>query len=589
MKWLRASLAAVVLACGLSLTMAVQPVAAAAPSLVAPAPVVGAVVGGTAAADAAAVGSGSACVVMTAGACLAAIGLAAAAVGLYATRDSWVPAVKSFLGGGSGAASAPASGGGSVILTQMALEMTGVSGAVLTYRAVYSSGVNANWYYDYGCKTSGGSIIYQVKKFVAWTDQYPPGGGNSKAFSIDCGAGGTPAWFDTYCTGEYNRCPGTLTRWRAADGPTDAAIQYRATAKCVKADGSTQDLVVDYQGQPTGDGAGFLMPSCEAAGLGNHAKSVEIGAKLPGQTDFRKIWDVKPSDNPTYPLCNPGLVTACVLEVWVDGSVCRVGDARCLDWASHAPSRIECHWGSYVVADSKCDMLENAYQPGGSRLTEPEIDGDPATKPTTGTGATGQPSPSTTAPPVPIPTDAPLPTPTAPAPTGPPGPDPAPTATPSPIPDVGDGAGCWPSGSARWNPLEWVLRPVQCAFVWAFVPDEGFDAIAEGVQEEWADSDIGTWIASDAAEPGRQIVDLVSGGGGSCEGPVWTISLGDRPYRFAPLDACSGPMASIAPVVKTFGTVLVAIAGVYLCVNPILQALGIPAINFPGLRRGPKG
>lgn len=41
------------------------------------------------------------------------------------------------------------------------------------------------------------------------------------------------------------------------------------------------------------------------------------------------------------------------------------------------------------------------------------------------------------------------------------------------LPPPGDAAdGCWPSGWGWFNPLEWVFRPVTCAFRWLFVPPE---------------------------------------------------------------------------------------------------------------------
>lgn len=46
-------------------------------------------------------------------------------------------------------------------------------------------------------------------------------------------------------------------------------------------------------------------------------------------------------------------------------------------------------------------------------------------------------------------------------------------------------AECWPDGWGWMNPAEWVLKPIKCALLWAFVPDG--DAIAsafEGFQEE---------------------------------------------------------------------------------------------------------
>lgn len=58
---------------------------------------------------------------------------------------------------------------------------------------------------------------------------------------------------------------------------------------------------------------------------------------------------------------------------------------------------------------------------------------------------------------------------------------PAPVATPG-GPSTASTA-CFPSGWAAFNPFEWVLKPVECALVWAFEPDP--NAVATALNQAW--------------------------------------------------------------------------------------------------------
>lgn len=53
----------------------------------------------------------------------------------------------------------------------------------------------------------------------------------------------------------------------------------------------------------------------------------------------------------------------------------------------------------------------------------------------------------------------------------------------SPLPGASGGSSCWPSGfSSLFNPVEWILAPIKCALVWAFVPS------ASDVSDLWRDT-----------------------------------------------------------------------------------------------------
>lgn len=540
-------------AIGVSLSLGVSSSAQA--LVVAPPPVPPVVVGSAASAGGAAVSAGAACVASVV--CLGAVGVAAAAVGLYATRDSWVPAIKRWIGGEE-TTTIPYAGPSPQILHSPSLSGDGRS-LTVSITDNRTSGTNAALYqgFQYSCDTAGvvGSWLQ-----ANWGSTIAPG--VTKSYTINCAEGSQMlAMFSTDYTLTCSNChtaSNDISWSRPGDYPAGSEV-YRSTVECVKADGSTESYSVEYQGQANSSDVGFLIPSCSAAGKGTHARSVDVDVRLPGRTDFRDAWSVTPPADPNYPDCDPSLPSSvnCVLQVWVDGVECQVGDSRCLDWQSHAQSRVQCKWGPYTVGISSCDMLERAYRPGGALLTEENIDGNPQTStggsPGTDTGTSSFPTEA------PIPNDVPAPS----------------LGNPS----VG-GPGCWPTGSARWNPLEWVQLPVQCALVWAFVPEGGLQTYTDRFGDGWSNSDLGLWVA-DVGGAAGELGTGVSGASG-CEGPVWDITLNGNAYRFAPLDACVPPLSGVAPWVKAAVSALVVLAGVRAVARPITTALGVPGV--PGGR-----
>lgn len=551
-------MAASIIAAALTFAVPIATAPQAQALVVAPPPIPPVLFGGAASAGGAAVSAGAACVASVV--CLGAVGVAAAAVGLYATRDSWVPALRRYFGPDV-AESVPTVSASQpvdtfVVLTGPAVinDGRGLAWSVVNNAPGYGSRNVAYWA-EYAC-SSGGALSWGTSKRMVNT----PNGG-ARADEVNCAVGSTIIAVLTRAatTAEWAGCvtgcysvPASLLRWGSAAFPDDSQNVYRATSKCVLADGSTQDVVVEYQGQAGAD-IGFLIPSCLEAGVGTHARSVDVDVRLPGRTDFRDVWDVEPPADPLYPDCDPASPNVCVLEVWVDGSACQVGDARCLDWATAVQSRLQCKWGPYTVPLATCDMLERAYRPGGATIAEPDIDGNPAT----GTNTNPDPAPSGG----PFPTEVPVP----------PG---------EPVPDdvvqVPGGSGCWPTGTARWNPLEWVLRPVQCALAWAFIPDGGLDVYTDRFGAAWGSSDVGTWVS----EVGGSASTLGAGVGGvgGCGGPQWTITLGGRDYPFRPLDACNEPMSTIAPFVKAAVAAVVVLAGVRAVMRPITRSLDLPSV-----------
>jgi hypothetical protein len=521
------------------------------------APVAPVLIGGTQAAGGAAIACAlnPLCIVPTAA-------VAVGAVALYATRDTWMPWVEGlFSGDDSGSTASPA--GSYIDYNSSQHSPTLLSPSTVGWTITENVGNKPLRYtVNYACNNGG---------VVNWVTLTSVNTGNATNLphehypSVTCTGGGQIVAVETVPPQNLYWYPANQIYWSGNGGLPEESRTYRATAECVKPDGSVQNLVVEYAG--TAGVGGFLIPSCQDAGIGDHAKSVDVDVKLPGRTDFREAWDVTAPSQPTYPDCDPTMSTGCELSVWVDGSVCNVGDSRCLDWQEHASSRLQCHWGPYSVPIAKCDMLEEAYKPGGARIAEENTDGDPST----GTATAADPSATPSSPG--FPTAVPIP----------------PTPSPVPVPTVDTpvdvDSGCWPSGSAAWNPLEWVLRPVQCALVWAFVPPEGMGTRMAEFSTAWDGSDAGTWVST-ITDPVGDVSAAWSSGGAGCGGPEWTLSMaafGGGSYPFRPFDSCREPLASVAPVVKGVGVALVFVIGFRAAANPVLGALGLPRI--PGRRQ----
>lgn len=566
MRWLRASLAASIVACVLTFAVPIATAPQAQALVVAPPPIPPVLVGGTAAAGGGAVSAGVACV--TSVVCLGAVGVAAAAVGLYATRDSWVPTLQRWFGGGEGGTSVVESGTYTYPFVTLNSARRSLDGRTFLYNLADSrtNGYsNAVYWKEYmGCRFADGTFSW-YERINAWALT----ANTVKEYSATCPVGSEVELAFTsgidnpgsYSPPRYG--PSVHVRY-VGDAYGDDDSVYRARAVCVKADGSTETIEVEYQGQAGGQ-AGFMIPSCVAAGAGTHARSVDVDIRLAGRTDFRDAWNVNPIDDPAYPDCAIASGNVCVLDVWVDGSACQVGDARCLEWSSHAQARLQCRWGPYSMPMSACSMLERAYQPNGAAMTDENIDGDPSTPPAPDPAPSGGSFPTE----VPIPPDVP---------------------EPSDEVEIPGGTGCWPTGTARWNPLEWVLRPVQCALSWAFIPPEGMGAELQEFRDIWNGSDLKVYV-DDVGGAGAEIAQGLESAESGCGGPTWTITLGGRDYAFRPLDACNPPMSTIAPVVKGFGTAFVVWAGLYMVTDPLLRALALPTLPgrprlYPGDLRG---
>ncbi|WP_345185967.1 hypothetical protein [Microbacterium panaciterrae] len=136
-------------------------------------------------------------------------------------------------------------------------------------------------------------------------------------------------------------------------------------------------------------------------------------------------------------------------------------------------------------------------------------------------------------------------------------------AKPNPVNTANPGAlvGDDPTGQcvAEWpsapDPIAWVLLPMKCALVWAFVPRTSvLTATQTAIATAWAPTIVGRLptVVSTAI--------VVPAGGSGCQGPHVQIPLhlagANADYDGYPLSACADPAASIASWARLIGSAI---------------------------------
>ncbi|WP_090036979.1 MULTISPECIES: hypothetical protein [unclassified Leifsonia] len=230
--------------------------------------------------------------------------------------------------------------------------------------------------------------------------------------------------------------------------------------------------------------------------------------------------------NSAYPLCAG---QSCQLDLIDKAGSCYDGDqSRCATWFTDPTksSDYTCKYGTYVAPIAECNVLANRFDPAkvstGDAYANPGDGTDTGTqtsvKPSLGTGASADP------------------------------------ATGQDRPD------CWPSGWAAFNPVNWVLQPLQCAFS---PRTSAVVATETQVSTAWKNSSVGVlgtavsgfFLTSPTSGcQGITIDTSWIGGGGYIKGAPTSVHM---------LAACPGDyFEHIAPIVNGLLTAGIAIMAV---------------------------
>lgn len=249
-----------------------------------------------------------------------------------------------------------------------------------------------------------------------------------------------------------------------------------------------------------------------------------------------------------YPECADGSCMLDLVSVPDQASCFELADGACADWFADPDKAITylCRYGDHDVALSECNAYARVFTPAATTAGSAYAD------PTTGLWSGGQSSPAA-----------------------------ASGFMAATVQDPEVDRQCLPSGWAVLNPVEWVMRPVQCALEWAFVPRPAVVAFeAETARTSWAGTSV-VQVASVAGNLGTLVGEL----DGDCQGPPVTFGEGLATFGLSgthyPLTACEGTAATLAGVSRASAVGTVGLFALF----SMLHFFGV-SIGFTGFGRG---
>ncbi|MBC9928396.1 MULTISPECIES: hypothetical protein [unclassified Leucobacter] len=288
----------------------------------------------------------------------------------------------------------------------------------------------------------------------------------------------------------------------------------------------TDGTVVKSEGGSYRESDGQISPpACPAVPEGKVPDSISVGEK-----DGQKLYDepVTPEykDWATkYPECGEG---ACLLDLSVKsgtklGVSCFTIPEPCVDWWTD-PNRadnFQCTYGAHALDDEECAVYAGIFKPGRVQV------GAPYSDPMTGEWNGGSSAPRLDG-----------------------------QAMSQGIQNPASTRACTGLNTTGFDPVAFVMRPVQCALEWAFVPRPlVVEVELSGGEVAWE------------KKPPAVIAGIVGNfslapSASGCSKSV-TIFSGQFQQSITPIDACAGstlaPVATISRVVTSAGMVVLVI------------------------------
>jgi hypothetical protein len=235
-----------------------------------------------------------------------------------------------------------------------------------------------------------------------------------------------------------------------------------------------------------------------------------------------------------YPECTDGSCALTVTRIANPADTCLTNADGCEDWFTD-PTKTddwECQYGVHIVDLSECNVLSQYYKPAA------QANGTAYADPATGDAIASKTSPSE---------------------------DTKNFADPTQDPSAD--RQCFPSGWGALNPLEWVMRPVQCAIEWAFVPRASVvDDDLNQVETAWADT------------PPARLGLIVTGWNFNvvptgCDGITVDVFFLGPPFQI--MNACPGStLATMATWSRFFGDVVFTLYGALAIIRHVSRVFG---------------
>ncbi len=242
-----------------------------------------------------------------------------------------------------------------------------------------------------------------------------------------------------------------------------------------------------------------------------------------------------------FPQCSYGACATDLLDLRSGTAVsCFDTGTACAEWFADPAkdTNYRCTHGGQTVVLSECYVYAVLFKPGQVEIGAPYAD------PETGIWSGGQSSPGASA-----------------------------TLFGNTVQDPNRTRSCYGQGWAEFNPVEWIMQPVQCAIEWAFVPRQAVVALELAkANDAWQ----GTPPGKVVAVVGTWDVDVGLDG---CAG----VPLTWRGDTVQMLDACAGtPLAPIASMSHLLSGVLFGIAGIWAVINIVAAVIGYRGLTVAG-------
>lgn len=456
---------------------------------------------------------------LVAGACATGAGCLVAGavmlgVGLYMTRDTWLPMVHGFMNKlGLGEPLAPAdwftadaytidpAHPNQVIMSLHGQIPTGNSAYGWTWNIFLKIGASGECQRpdgsQYYISTSGQGVVANINTGQTMTQNQA-----TTAVATVCTGAQDFIVAGTYISGRvlHNGSAERVFNTTMIQTPVQepSTVTYTATSHCLEvvageAGGDPTTIPHDVTSSVTGDPDKLPVASCEAHGW------LPAGVTVTNPATGAVVGDWT-MDNPLSQFGNcfgPTGALLCKTTVYVNGKACTSAaeaPGHCVDWWTYKdghPSEVECRFGGYVVPYANCKPLQHAFPTAGTTVdTIPTVDGDWDPD----GDHNGDPDPDPDCPAgyhmnshglcLQDTTDDPT--------------DPTGTGT---NPDPGDGSSCM-GGAFTLNPVDWVYVPVKCAMVWAFVPQTSLATRAAAIKGAFDNKAPFAWFGSVFQVPG---------------------------------------------------------------------------------------
>lgn len=236
------------------------------------------------------------------------------------------------------------------------------------------------------------------------------------------------------------------------------------------------------------------------------------------------------------------LTTVCQLILEKDGKSCFDSTDLCTGWYAdpHKEDTYTCRYNGAQVELTECNVYRPSWEPdqvaqgvkyadpvtAEPRPASPNTQEQEAVSPSAGTGVANQPA--------------------------------------------DQGKNCFPSGWGVLNPLEWVQKPVQCAFTWAFVPKTSAITTAQNtVATNVANSGIGSLTTALA---GFGVIGI---GDGGCSGIPIDFKMYTLEVDSHLLAACHGdPLEAVAASTHTILTAVITSAAILASLRYVAVIFG---------------